>query len=106
MDVQEKVRENRARRAVDRRGLRLTKSRRRDPAAFDYGDWRILDGRGIVIEGADHSMTLNDVERWLAGIRHFDRTAEQPKIKPKKTDARTSPLFAPAPARGRKSNHE
>jgi hypothetical protein len=35
--TQHKVRENRLRRAAYRQGLRLEKSRRRDPRAVDYG---------------------------------------------------------------------
>jgi hypothetical protein len=34
-----KVRENRLRRVAERRGWKLTKSRRRDPLAIDYGRW-------------------------------------------------------------------
>ena len=41
----EKVRENRLRRMAKRQGLALSKSRRRDPLAIDYGQWR-LQGRG------------------------------------------------------------
>lgn len=36
-DNADKVRENRARRAADRQGLMLVKSRRRDPRAEDFG---------------------------------------------------------------------
>jgi hypothetical protein len=35
--TEQKVRENRLRRVAERRGYRLTKSRRRDPEALDYG---------------------------------------------------------------------
>jgi len=38
-----KARENQARRAAQRQGLRLTKSRVRDPLASDYG-WHITRG--------------------------------------------------------------
>ncbi|MBO0813525.1 MAG: hypothetical protein J2P23_15980 [Microlunatus sp.] len=37
MDQKEKVREIRLRRAAERRGLLLVKSRRRDPGAIGYG---------------------------------------------------------------------
>jgi hypothetical protein len=37
----EKVRENRLRRVAGRRGWTLTKSRRRDPLAVDFGQWRL-----------------------------------------------------------------
>jgi len=37
MSDEDKIRENRLRRAAQRQGLALTKSRRRDPRATDYG---------------------------------------------------------------------
>ena len=39
----EKVRENRLRRSAKRQGLRLEKSRRRDPRAYDYGTFLLVD---------------------------------------------------------------
>jgi hypothetical protein len=64
MDTQEKIRENRARRAVARRGYRLAKTRRRDPAAWDYGSWKITDAGGGLVHDAP---SLADVEAWLDG---------------------------------------
>jgi hypothetical protein len=64
MDTQEKIRENRARRAVARRGYRLAKTRRRDPAAYDYGTWAITGPTGRPVRGVH---TLADVEAWLDG---------------------------------------
>jgi hypothetical protein len=65
MDTQEKIRENRARRAVARRGYRLAKTRRRDPAAYDYGSWTITDpATGRPVHAAP---SLADVEAWLNG---------------------------------------
>ena len=70
MDQGEKVRENRVRRAVERRGLRLVKSRRRDPMAVGYGKYRIETGDGIEAIGFDSTMgwglTLDEVEDRLA----------------------------------------
>ena len=37
----EKVRENRVRRVAGRRGWTLSKSRRRDPLAVDFGTWTV-----------------------------------------------------------------
>ena len=37
-----KVRENRARRSIERMGCRLEKSPRRDPKAADFALWRIV----------------------------------------------------------------
>lgn len=52
----DKVRENRLRRMAQRQGRELTKSRRRDPLAQDYGSWT-LDGVKMY--------SLNDVENAL-----------------------------------------
>jgi hypothetical protein len=43
MDTDTKVRENRLRRMAERRGWQLVKSRRRDPRAWDYGTYGIID---------------------------------------------------------------
>ena len=59
----DKVAENRVRRQVGRRGLVLTKSRRRDPAATDYGRYYVRDGRRLLVELGG----LSEVEDWLAG---------------------------------------
>jgi len=70
-DEDSKVRENRLRRAADRQGLRLAKSRSRDPNAIDYGLYALIDiqtnaavnpaiaGRWVC------SWTLDDVEEYL-----------------------------------------
>jgi hypothetical protein len=58
-----KAHENRLRRMADRQGLRLEKSRRRDPLARDYGEIYILDEHGTRM-GTFHS--LDDAEAWLA----------------------------------------
>jgi hypothetical protein len=39
----EKVRENKLRRMAERQRLRLEKSRRRDPLAYDYGTYMLVD---------------------------------------------------------------
>src|SRR5262245_18862319 len=44
MDTKTKVRENRLRRMASRQGLRLEKSRQRDPMALDYGKYRLVNG--------------------------------------------------------------
>ncbi len=67
--TEEKVLENRVRRALDRRGLVLHKSRRRDPRAIDFGGYMIVDAAtNSVVAGASpvaFSLTLADVEAWL-----------------------------------------
>ena len=60
-DQDEKVRENRLRRIAERAGLRLEKSRRRDPRAIDYDCWLLV--------GSDSTerpmMSLDAVEAFL-----------------------------------------
>ena len=70
MSDAEKVRENRLRRAARRQGFELRKSRRRDPAAYDYGRWMIVDPSGNTVVAGNQvtgtpSMTLDEVEDWL-----------------------------------------
>ena len=56
----DKARENRARRAAERQGFRLVKSRVRDPLALRYG-WYICKGKRQLA----HFHELDSVERWL-----------------------------------------
>ena len=72
MGQADKTRETRLRRAADRQGLRLERSRRRDPRATDYGRYWLLDlATDEIVAGADDldrpSMTLDEVEAWLTG---------------------------------------
>lgn len=62
----EKSRANRARRAAVRQGLRLEKSRRRDPRALDFDRYWLLDKRsGKVVFGGEHGRSLDDIEAQL-----------------------------------------
>ena len=70
MDQETKVRENRARRRLARRQpeCRLFKTRRRDPQAFDYGTYMIVD----VVQAErrfwrepGYGLTLDEVEAWI-----------------------------------------
>ncbi|MGC0271734.1 hypothetical protein ACO0LV_01905 [Pseudactinotalea sp. Z1739] len=65
----DKVRENRARRAADRQGLTLHKSRRRDPRALGYGRYQLNDATtNTVVAGRLNShdaLTLEEVEEHL-----------------------------------------
>lgn len=71
MTNDDKVRENRLRRAADRSGYKLTRSRSRDENAIDFGLYALVDVRtgGAVAPAIAgrwvHSMTLNDVEHYL-----------------------------------------
>ena len=64
------VRENRLRRMAERQGLRLVKSRRRDPRAIEYGTYMLVNAEinGVVAGTAGTgrpSFTLDDVENYL-----------------------------------------
>jgi len=53
-DSEYKVRENRMRRVLQRRGYRLMKSKRRDPRAYDFGGYMIIDARTrCVVRGTE-----------------------------------------------------
>jgi hypothetical protein len=58
-----KVEENQLRRMAARRGLRLVKSRRRDPRASDYGTWVVVDHNNIVVGGP--GMSTEEVREFL-----------------------------------------
>jgi hypothetical protein len=70
----EKIRENRLRRMAERQGLRLEKSRRRDPRAVDYGTYWLIDGppsnggnwrARTVLVGGDYGTGLDAIEEAL-----------------------------------------
>jgi hypothetical protein len=66
----EKVRENRIRRMAQRQGLALSKSRRRDPRAIDYGDLYLQRLDAPTPERSNDAWIgpfrdLDEVERWL-----------------------------------------
>jgi hypothetical protein len=67
----DKVRENRLRRMAERQGYQLVKSRRRDPRAWDYGTWGIIDPftNAWVLHdfatGRGYGLDLDEIEAWL-----------------------------------------
>jgi hypothetical protein len=65
MDSSTKIRENRLRRAAARQGLELSRTRRRDPRALDFGSY------SLVRAGMQHhyALTLDEVEARLTGAR-------------------------------------
>jgi hypothetical protein len=69
MSDTDKVRENRLRRAAQRQGLALTKSRRRDPRATDYGTYMLTDPQtnAVVAYGlqSGYGMSLDNIETAL-----------------------------------------
>jgi hypothetical protein len=75
----DKVRENRVRRMAARQGLRLVKSRTRDPRALDYGSYMLLDGDRVVLGGTRRKLdrkfrrgmavSLDEIEAFSNGAR-------------------------------------
>lgn len=64
----DKIHLNRLRRVAFRQGLRLERSRRRDPRASDFATFRILDARTCrLVHGNPEGfgLSLADVERIL-----------------------------------------
>jgi hypothetical protein len=57
---------------AERRGLRLEKSRRRDPQAVDYGTYQLVDAATTEIVGVS-PLSLDGVERRLTGAYEFGR---------------------------------
>jgi hypothetical protein len=70
-ELQYKIFENRLRHAAQRQGLRLVKSRRRDPRALDFGTYQLVDGDtdAVVLIGLPrgYGLGLDDVARALWG---------------------------------------
>jgi len=60
----ERTRIQRLRRMAKRQRLEISKSRRRDPRAYDYDTWSVLDHHGYPIEG-QAELDLDGVERYL-----------------------------------------
>jgi hypothetical protein len=69
MDGPDKVRENRLRRVAARRMLTLSKIRRRDPGAHDFGTYCLTNSRG---EEIARCRDLNSAETFLTG---YDATS-------------------------------
>ena len=67
METAEKVRENRLRRMLARQGYQLSRTRRRDPRALDYGTYTVTGQDGAVVLGPcarGRARTLDDIEQW------------------------------------------
>lgn len=74
MDKREKTRENRLRRAANRQGLVLKRSRARDPNALTYGGYQLVDReRNFLVFGqgptGGYGADLNEVEEFLTEPR-------------------------------------
>ncbi len=70
----DKVKENRLRLTAERRGLKLKRSRRRDPKAVDFGGYMLVDIRtdAVVLGGGVFSFqaSLEEVETYFDAPRH------------------------------------
>ena len=64
VDQAEKVRENRLRRMAERQGLTLTRSRRRDPRALDFGKYWLTDANGVNVS-PEQGIDIDEVEAFL-----------------------------------------
>jgi len=73
MDAKTKVRENRLRRMASRQGLRLEKSRQRDPMALDYGKYRLVNGPPGHIHIFIGQGDLDQVAEWLESGHRLNR---------------------------------
>lgn len=77
MNNEDKVRENRLRRAAQRQGLTIVKSRRRDPRATDYGVYYIAEvtapgghWRSREMLTPEQGFSLDEVEAFLDAPAH------------------------------------
>lgn len=57
----DKVTLNRLRRVAARQGLKIVKSRRRDPRALDYGRYWLLDRNGGPVAGGEQGLDLDQL---------------------------------------------
>jgi hypothetical protein len=67
-DTAYKVYENRLRRMAQRQGLRLEKSRRRDPRAIGFSTYMLVDSNNTITAGDQqngYGLSLDDIERAL-----------------------------------------
>jgi hypothetical protein len=48
-----------------RQGLTVTKSRRRDPRALDYGMYYVSDARSNTLESSEQGMNIDELEAFL-----------------------------------------
>src|ERR1700722_1628064 len=71
MDADEKVREARVRRVAQRQGIKLVRSRRRDPQAADFGRYALVDPETnrAIAAGQSSARTLGGVAAWLSSAR-------------------------------------
>ncbi len=73
MDTEAKVRENRLRRMAERQSLTLTRSRRRDKLATNYGMYWLTRADGSQVTPAWRGTTLDEIERYLTATAAMKR---------------------------------
>ena len=78
--MHDKVRENRLRRMAQRQGLRLEKSRLRDPRAIGYGGYLLIEVKSNLVMYGDNPYPycchLDDIAWYLAPEDHLMRQEE------------------------------
>lgn len=73
MRNEDKIRENRLRRMAERQGLRLSKNGRRDPRAYDYGSYMLVNENNVIVadfgwdrpRSPEGTSWLDDIETYL-----------------------------------------
>lgn len=80
-EVEYKTYENRIRRVADRQGLKLEKSRSRDPRATEHGTYRLYDPATNTVVSHNppggYGLSLTDVDRELSkGIIGYAAAAD------------------------------
>ena len=71
----DRSRQNRLRELAWRQGLQLVKIRSKDPSAFNYGRYRLIDAEfNDVIVGHPLTFAIDDVEDQLAMLETLDWT--------------------------------
>jgi hypothetical protein len=77
-----KIRENRLRKAADRQGLRLEKSHARNENDITYGTYQLIDHQyggtvhAVCTAGRGYGLDLDDVEEILSAVMDMERIHE------------------------------
>ena len=69
MKTTDKTKESRLRRHLRKHGVRIVKSRIRNPNIDNYGQYLLVDSyTNTVIDGVKYDMTLDDIEDYLKNL--------------------------------------
>lgn len=67
--TKDKTRESMFRRHLKKHGIRIEKSRIRNPNINNYGHYMLIDiYKNSVVEGLRYEMTLDDIEEYLKNL--------------------------------------